>query len=992
MTTRRSRFTALLAAAALTSTLVGAAVAPTVLAATPHSKNIGFTSSYSRSATWQGNTYAVGGRADPAVCDPHVNDPSPPDLICDHFFFTVAVDAAYWTTHNGGAEVTITWANSSDDFDLYVFDKDGNQVASSATGGGNVERAMVNEPDRAHSPYEVRVLPFLISSGSSDYKGVVGLSSTLATGPTVLPTRTPGGLAFGPATVVDAQRTEGEPLNFIDRNGAYWESGPFGTSTQQSFIHRSTDRGDSFHIVSAIGGQRPNLPPGGGDTDIAVDDQRVAYFTDLEALVGIDASVSNDLGNSWRKDPAANAGSAETAVDRQWFAVDNGTNTTPGTSPSAPNAAGAADNTVFLTYRQALLGSYIVSTPGSTGPLDPVGGLVYTNATDLAPTEPINVGAAPCGQLKFDPVKRNLYLACGDGDQVRVAVGHVNVGQRTGIHFTEYKTPKSPGGGGTSDVFPILTTDKGGNVYVVWVDENNHQVYYSASSTEGKTWTSAKLVNGNDSHSNTFPWAVGGAAGTLTVMWLGNASTIGGNEMPSFFNDRVAAAGFPWYGYVSVVQGATGSAPTFNQVRFTRKPMHYGQICNAGTLCLVTRGDRTMADYFSGKLDNDGRLRIVYNDTTSQHHGAHLFEARQLRGPNPGTGGTLNDPFPVNPMSDRTGDAQYPHYDPLTGPGPNMNPFDFTKLELSRLNQSTLRVRMTVVGPLADAVPPSGNGLVKTNSLWLTRFQAKSIGEGGETAYRIFYVGAEKTGPGAPDTFFAGSGMGATGPGNAIPGNGCVTNTPGNCKYVEYPREKTVPGTAVGNVITIDVPIQTGFGSGRPINGDILFNVTAFSFGRLETTGPPAPPLPVADFYTDVDATRSFDYSLVTNSAVGAPEDPVVLLSMSGPASAAPGSYATYRVTYRNLGPAASESAKIVDTLPDGVTFYSATRSGVYNSTTRTVTWSLGTVAANTTGYVDLKVKVASTTPAGTILVNRANFTGKLTISPPTAVASTLVK
>src|SRR5204862_2922017 len=57
-----------------------------------------------------------------------------------------------------------------------------------------------------------------------------------------------------------------------------------------------------------------------------------------------------------------------------------------------------------------------------------------------------------------------------------------------------------------------------------------------------------------------------------------------------------------------------------------------------------------------------------------------------------------------------------------------------------------------------------------------------------------------------------------------------------------------------GNVITIDVPVQGGFGPNRPIIGGSLFNVTALSFGRNSA----AP----NDVYADLDATKSFDYTL----------------------------------------------------------------------------------------------------------------------------------
>src|SRR2546430_9505857 len=109
----------------------------------------------------------------------------------------------------------------------------------------------------------------------------------------------------------------------VDRTGNIWESGPWGTSTQMSFVHRSTDGGDSFHLPSSA--MRPDAPPGGGDTDIVTDDQGFAYFVDLEGLANLGAAVSNDGGNTWKKNPIA----ADPPQDRQWDSVDNGATPAP---------------------------------------------------------------------------------------------------------------------------------------------------------------------------------------------------------------------------------------------------------------------------------------------------------------------------------------------------------------------------------------------------------------------------------------------------------------------------------------------------------------------------------------------------------------------------------------------------------------------------------------------------------------------------------------
>ena len=301
--------------------------------------------------------------------------------------------------------------------------------------------------DLAPGTYHLRVCPF---GGTYvqpyDYSGSwavtngppVGIPSSDAGDEFGPPTirRVAGKLPFSNATVVDAQRTEGEPLDHFDQNGNLWESGPWGTTTNNSFIHRSTDNGLSFHVDSPAG-LRPDPGPGGGDTDIANDDQGNEYFVDLESLVDLGTSVSNDNGNNWRKNPAA---VQNTAVDRQWYAIDNGT------------TSRATDNTVFLAFHETEVGTFIYSSPGSTGPTDPVGGLVWQNSSANTPLPLAN--DATCAQIRFDPVNRNLYFACNEGNHVRMTIGHVAPGQRTGIVYHNIALPVSPGGGGPGHLFP----------------------------------------------------------------------------------------------------------------------------------------------------------------------------------------------------------------------------------------------------------------------------------------------------------------------------------------------------------------------------------------------------------------------------------------------------------------------------------------------------------------------------------------------------------
>src|SRR5439155_21232906 len=141
-------------------------------------------------------------------------------------------------------------------------------------------------------------------------------------------------------------------------------------------------------------------------------------------------------------------------------------------------------------------------------------------------------------------------------------------------------------------------------------------------------------------------------------------------------------------------------------------------ICKQSTTCIspTVNGDRTLADFQAVALDpRDGSMRVVFNDVTSQHHGAHLFETRQLTGPT-ATGQVINKPAETNPSTDPTGDAQSPHYS-ATGTGANLPQYDLLGVKLSQPDANTLRVEMSV-DSLSSLAPPTG----KADGAWLTRF------------------------------------------------------------------------------------------------------------------------------------------------------------------------------------------------------------------------------------------------------------------------------
>src|ERR1043165_3619057 len=99
-----------------------------------------------------------------------------------------------------------------------------------------------------------------------------------------------------------------------------YTSAPGTASADTSWIWRSLDGGRTFKWV-------PNAAPftgkvttchGGGDTEIAVDSAGHLYFNDL-TLANFSTARSDDFGATFL---CSNTGVPDTAVDRQWYAVD----------------------------------------------------------------------------------------------------------------------------------------------------------------------------------------------------------------------------------------------------------------------------------------------------------------------------------------------------------------------------------------------------------------------------------------------------------------------------------------------------------------------------------------------------------------------------------------------------------------------------------------------------------------------------------------------
>ena len=213
------------AALALAMAGFAAVIAAAAPAATPSPGTIGRPDG--TSVTWTGpeRTASTTGPADGECNAPGTpGDATDPGGFCDDFSLTVNVPQ-----RQGSFTVDVTGTAPAEDYDLYVYDSSGDEVASSGL-PGSVESATVHCPTPTSSPYKIRVVYFTtVSTGT----GAPGYSGTATYHDENCPTTPPDrvatfnndALTFAPSTVVSAHFLGAEPQTTLERREAWTPGG-----------------------------------------------------------------------------------------------------------------------------------------------------------------------------------------------------------------------------------------------------------------------------------------------------------------------------------------------------------------------------------------------------------------------------------------------------------------------------------------------------------------------------------------------------------------------------------------------------------------------------------------------------------------------------------------------------------------------------------------------------------------------------------------------
>ncbi|CAN5240141.1 hypothetical protein BH23ACT9_BH23ACT9_12240 [soil metagenome] len=478
--------------------------------------------------------------------------------------------------------------------------------------------------------------------------GIVPATAQTAVTPNACPAPSTG-LQFT-SSYIDTTRAGGEPIIATHPDGQLlWGShagtthffGPAApTGSIAPFVQEY--EGQTYYYVSEDDGANwtfvPRTPlttmdptsglPNSGfsDPDFAIDTAGNVYVSEIN-LANIAVSKSSDGGRSYTLQNVFGL----TFSDRQWMEADT-------------------ENVLYMVANTFGGGSLGDTIPGVTGSL---ANRIY-KSIDGGRT--FSAGQATAGtsqassDIKVDRATGAVYQLQTAGSELRMAV-FPKARTETPPAMTIERSVIASGFSRGTTIGPTMDIDDAGNLYVTWDESGRGQrpagIYYAASTDQGRTWSPAVRID-TGPQTDIWPWLAVGDEGSVAITWLQNRDDLGTTGTPS--ERAPASAGWD----VMVAQTMTGLGCTgggvagFTVSKASAQPVHFGTVCNGGTLCQATATDRRLGDYFALEVDKAGNAIVAVSDTNMGGPVALPLAIRQTGGPRfiaaqsggGGTGGT----------------------------------------------------------------------------------------------------------------------------------------------------------------------------------------------------------------------------------------------------------------------------------------------------------------------------------------------------------------
>jgi hypothetical protein len=673
------------------------------------------------------------------------------------------------------------------------------------------------------------------------------------------------GPVFGREVIVDHQRAAGEPSISIDSQDRIYVAAPFGFSTTASFVWRSTDHGQSFHLVpgdlATFG--KPTTCIGGGDSALAVDTANRLYFADLQGLTNVSNSVSFDQGATWLT--TCNAAN-DVGVDRPWIATFNDPQNGGAlyqTVDQIGQCVGACEqnlgqvgaNVVEITRSQ----DGVTFTPLPAQQIEPDGivsgivtdsnGGVYIAHTGLVDSSGNIAGGTDANGNDNAVVVVRFPSGYSSPVSTPLTTGQTlcQISPSTCTTSVAFRAPLDANGNSTVTVgqdFSPIAIDRGGNLYLTWsqasVDSTGNvssssQIYMSVSTDHGAHWGSPVRVTAATPtlQTNLFPWIAAGDPGRVDIVWYGTP-TLGSCPNQPCGSSAIQAH---WSVMMAqslnvIVNGAPNPAPSFTTTQVSEVSNHFGAICTMGLGC-TTGGDRGLLDFLSVTVGLKGEANVVWADAVNSNFiggtsSALIAFNRQIAGPSLYANvGLVKGSAPASGSASGSPDAFYSANGTTTPASPNLV---INSASVTMPDSQHYRFKMNVQNLSTLAVLPTLGG---TDAVWMVRWEVPDPNGAGHT-----YFAAMESDAGRVPSFFDGE-------------MSSINTT--HAKFLTYPGAHSIQGSfTMGSpgVITLNVPVADVGGNSKAtllsITGLTVTQATASSTGDT--------------IFNPIDATVPFDF------------------------------------------------------------------------------------------------------------------------------------
>ena len=625
-----------------------------------------------------------------------------------------------------------------------------------------------------------------------------------------------------------------------------YTSAPGTASANTSWIWHSLDGGKTFKWVVGAAPLEGKVTTcnGGGDTELGVDDAGHLYFNDL-TLANFSTARSDDFGATFT---CSNTGVPDTAVDRQWYAIDgdplNGGSIYLANDEIGPGGAmcgGSVGNNVLVMYRSPVASAAATTAGVEFGPANHVSAVLSCDEAIMGNNELSPVATTlgqPNGVGGFatlpTPVK-HVYVIHDNAALDKILLGRCfpvafgppipNVSDPSGLNCTDLPVANIGAGQKTGGDFPTMTIDKGGNLYAVWeqapIDASGNIVgdsvlKYSYSTDQGNTWAAPIQIDTSGSpdgilHNNVFAWMAAGDDGRVNIVWYGTPGVSNPNDQTCGVNAPLPPAqGKNINGPDSVdglwslwmVQTTNGhsATPTFTApVRASEHHIHRGSV---QTLLGGQCGNRALGDFLQVRTGSKGEAHISYADSDNILGSAlgHAMYVRQ----NGGTGLLAATPLvnipgfaAYNSVSDPAGDGKYEVSGTSSANMPQLDILGSSVAKVSTAPCSAAAPCYKVQMQLSDlTLAPTTAQDPDPDLVWSTQWFVPSTTD--PSGGKNLHVYAESNN-GAPLQCFVGE--------NAVllVGGGGILTYPGNTELTGANCQSTL---GPGGTITIYVPLS----------------------------------------------------------------------------------------------------------------------------------------------------------------------------------------